>query len=200
MTLPLHACPHGPRPSPLRRRAAACALAALALLVAALGPARAADQVSPEEVKAAFCFNLARFVQWPAAAFEKPDAPFVIGVLADDAFSEALERTIAGRSVGGHALQVKRLKHAAEGAKAQILFLGGGVDEAEANAALPALRPRPVLTVADADAGVRATTMVTFFRSQNRIRLALTLAPIREAGLSVSSKLLQVAVVSDADH
>ena len=54
----------------------------LLLLLAAAAPAGADDRTDLEyQVKAAFLFNFAKFVEWPADAFEGPQDPVAICVL-----------------------------------------------------------------------------------------------------------------------
>src|SRR6185295_10763354 len=100
---------HGSRAVGLRRGRMAllsrCALAAVLVLPAA--PARAQTEPPPApspteyEVKAAFLYNFARFVEWPAEARHDPGTPFVIAVLGHDPFGGVLDETVAGKTVGG---------------------------------------------------------------------------------------------------
>ena len=50
------------------------------------------------QIKAAFLFNFAQFVEWPPTAFTNADAPFCIGVLGDDPFGAALDETVQGEN------------------------------------------------------------------------------------------------------
>ena len=92
--------------------------AARVLLAVAGLLASAGVLASPTEyqVKAVFLFNFSRFVEWPAAAFESADAPFVVGVFGHDPFGSDLDEVMKGKSVNGRPLVVRRLRSAAEGA------------------------------------------------------------------------------------
>src|SRR6266540_557093 len=52
------------------------------------------------DVKAAFLYHLAEFVDWPAEAFPAAENPLVIGVLGADPFGKSLDNLVQGLSEG----------------------------------------------------------------------------------------------------
>ena len=76
-------------------------------LVVTLAAAAAAAQARGEfEVKAAYLYNFARFVEWPAAATARD--PFTICVLGSDPFGRALDTTVANVSLRGAKVAARR--------------------------------------------------------------------------------------------
>ncbi|MEO7347924.1 MAG: YfiR family protein, partial [Opitutaceae bacterium] len=71
-------------------------------LLCLVQPAASAQPATSDEykVKAAFLFNFAQFVEWPAQAFRPADAPLVIGILGDDPFGPYLDELVRGEKVG----------------------------------------------------------------------------------------------------
>ena len=75
----------------------------------ALGRAGRADERSVREfqVKAAFLFHFAQFVEWPADAFPRGDSPLVIGVVGrGDPFNGGAERAVRDKKVGDHPIVI----------------------------------------------------------------------------------------------
>src|SRR6185295_2729511 len=134
-----------------------CVLAAWSLVVALLTfcfPPRALAQNAAEfpeyQLKAAFLFNFAKFVQWPEKAFASSNAPVVIGVLGDDPFGPLLKDTVEGKSVNGRKLQIKYFKRTDTITGCHILFIGRSEKEGVATV-LAGLAGKSILTVADFD-------------------------------------------------
>lgn len=160
-----------------------------------------AQETSPDlehQVKAAFLYNFARFVEWP------PDTPagegsFVIGVLGPDATSRALEATVQGKSVGGRTIQVRPVKSQEEATQCHMLFVGSETPERLARM-LSAVRRAAVLTVGDSDTFARAGGIVNFVMQDNHVRFAVNTDAAERAGLKISSKLLQLAIIVRDDH
>src|SRR5206468_11199924 len=76
------------------------------------------------QVKAAFLFNFARFVDWPPAAFHDREASFVIGVIDNEVLALALEQAVRGKAVDGRTFQVRRLQNAGDAGGCHMLYLG----------------------------------------------------------------------------
>ena len=94
----------------LLKTSTACPLRrGLALLLLACALAGAAAPVSEYQLKAVFLFNFAQFVEWPAAAFPRANAPFVIGVLGKDPFGASLDDVVRGESVERPSLRHRAL-------------------------------------------------------------------------------------------
>jgi hypothetical protein len=80
-----------------------------ALIVAcflALATAAAAQSArAPEyEVKAAFLYNFAKFVEWPPRVFERASVPLRLCVLGHDPFGDSLSNLIQGKSISGRSI------------------------------------------------------------------------------------------------
>lgn len=71
-----------------------CFVLSLGLLLAA---ARGHAQAPPSEyqLKGAYLYNFAKFIEWPPKAFEDGKVPFIIGVLGDNPFGGDLEPMVA---------------------------------------------------------------------------------------------------------
>jgi len=69
-------------------------LVAFLLAFLSVGPARA---MTESQVKAAFLYNFARYVEWPQHAFESSDAPFRICVLRARDFASVVTEVVAGK-------------------------------------------------------------------------------------------------------
>lgn len=175
-----------------RRRRFPAAFVAAAL-VAAATRGIGADTPTEWEVKAAYLYNFARFVEWPESASQSADGAFVVGVLGPDPFGRVLDDTIAGKTIGGRPIAVRRLERIEEAGSVQILFLSAQQDR-DLTKVLRSLQGSPVLTVGDAEGLVQRGVILNFRIRDNRVRFEVNLAQAAEAHLRVSSQLLKLAI------
>ena len=163
----------------------------LTLLAGALAAA-GLNAAGPTEyqVKAVFLFNFTQFVDWPASAFPTPKSPLVIGVLGDDPFGPTLDEAIAGETVNGRPLEIRRYARAEDVADCHILFINLNAKQRLPDV-LERLRGRHVLTVSDSNEFARAGGVIEFVTVDNKIRLQINLDAAKLANLSISSKLLK---------
>jgi hypothetical protein len=83
-----------------------------------------AQTVDEYQVKAAFIYNFAKFVEWPALTFKTDKDPLRICVLGQNPFGNALVDGVGGKTVVGRSLVVTDISDAGQGADCQILFIG----------------------------------------------------------------------------
>jgi hypothetical protein len=155
------------------------------------GNTRGQDALPSEyQMKAAYLYNFAKFVEWPATALPADDSPLIIGVLGDDPFDGFLDSTVRNRRIGGHPLEVRRIKKLQEAKACQILFISGSEKKRwpEISAALAG---GAVLTVSENWDGFTADGgMIYLFMEGSRVRFDINNDAARRDGLKISSKLL----------
>ena len=193
------------RPAPAARRpglfgGACCGLAvALALLVGSSGAQADSDATIAEyRIKAAFLLKFVGFIEWPAATFDRVDAPFVIGVLGGSPMSNELEQITAGRQLNGHPIRVRLLGRGDTAAGMQVLFVGRA-EGARLNAIAAAADGVPMLLVSEADAALAQGSAINFVVVDDKVRFDVALRSINRAGLKISARLLAVARVVQPD-
>jgi hypothetical protein len=164
-------------------------IAALAGLgLAAPAPA----QPSETAVKAAFLPKFAAYVSWPAGARVAQGAPLTLCVMGSDPFGRTIDEAVRGQQVDGHPLAVRRLPAGTDGSGCHIAFVQGPSPKATAQM-LSALQGKPVLTVTDARGGPQRG-MIFFVVDGGRVRFHIDQAAAQQAGLSLSARLLGVAL------
>lgn len=144
------------------------------------------------QVKAAYLYKFAGFVEWPEGSFGRPDAPVVIGVAGADALADQLEQTVAGHTANGRPLLVKRVKRGDSLAGIHMLFIASQ-DKALAQELLAASRGQPVLTVTDADETYGLGSMINFVIADERLRFEVSLKHAVAARLKISARMLSAA-------
>src|SRR5580698_4584406 len=97
------------------------ATACITLLAAA-----AAAQGTTEEyrIKAAFLYNFAKFVEWPAGAFKGPDDPVAVCVLGENPFGNLLDEMVGKNTAAGRSFVVRQLADLTRAGGCHILFIG----------------------------------------------------------------------------
>ena len=179
--------PYGPLQVSVRVFAAAGAL----FLISGLW----AQSPKPTEyqVKASYLYNFTQFVQWPHTLDRSGDDPFSICVLGQDPFHAVLDTTIAGETVYGRSVVVARVPAPQDAIGCSVLFISASeADHLEQ--IFTALRNANVLTVSDMPYFTQRGGMIQFTMDGKRIRFAVNLTSAQEAGLTLSSELLKLAV------
>jgi hypothetical protein len=157
-----------------------------------LGAAGAQPIVSSEyAVKAAFLYNFAKFVEWPAGAFPGPGEPVTFCILGEDPFGGKLEQTVEGKTVKGRPVVVLHTGLDALG-RCHILFAGSS-ERPRFDRILAAVGRRPILTVGDDEPFRQAGGIINFVLRESRVRFQIDRAAAERAGLKVSSQLLELA-------
>lgn len=155
---------------------------------------RAQSQSTPQResaVKAAFLYKFGSFVDWPTGTFARPDSPFVIGVMGDDAVAVDLEQLVAGRTLEGKPVVARRVSDPAT-SDFHVLFLGKQRGDARVREALAQVKG-PVLVVTDLENGLRAGSVINFSADEGRVRFSISLAAAEARSLKLSARLLAVA-------
>ena len=175
----------------------------MALLVAGGTSRPAAAEPVPfreAEVKAAFLFNFAQFIEWPAQSFSNATTPFVIGVLGDEAFGHILNQMVQGETIRGRPIVLKSHKRIEELADCQILFVSRS-EHARLAQILSSIANPGVLTIGEAEPFTRLGGIINFITTRdNKVRFELHLANATHAGLKIDAKLLKVAQVVSPSH
>jgi hypothetical protein len=146
------------------------------------------------EIKAVWLLNFARFVEWPADAFSSPQAPLVVCVVGRDPFGSALEKTLAGKTIGGRPLAIRRLPADRDLAACHVIFFSNS-EKKKHRELIAKLRAIPVLTVGESDGFLNDEGIIQFVRREDTIRFAVNLESARFTRLKVSANLVKVAVL-----
>jgi hypothetical protein len=152
----------------------------------------AAEEATESQVKAAYLYNFGKFVTWPASSVPN-DSPREICVLGKDPFGAVLDSTVAGESMDGKKIAVRRLARAQEAAHCSILFVGLS-EASRLGAILPIVRQFGALTVSDIPHFAEHGGVIEFVTQQNKIRFEVNWAAAQQSHLVLSSELLKVAV------
>jgi hypothetical protein len=163
------------------------------LLVFAGGSVRAQDAPPSEyQVKAAFIFNFAKFIEWPPKSFARPDTPLTIGVLGDNPFGANLEETLKGKTLNNRALVAKHCQNIDEAKTCHVLFVSAS-ESKRVPEILGELGKSSILTISDTERFTREGGMINFFREGNVFRFEINDQAARNAGLKIASKLLELS-------
>jgi hypothetical protein len=120
---------------------------ALGFAMLLLGRTRAQSPTAGEyQVKAAFLFNFAKFVEWPSSNLPDPSAPLRICILGRDPFGEELRNITKEKTVSGRKLQIDQVVDLRQARTCQILFIASS-EKAQLKETLEALQGANVLTV-----------------------------------------------------
>jgi hypothetical protein len=181
----------------LRANSISSSLLTLLGLLAALSgtsrPLRGELPVSNEyDVKAAFLFHFAQFVEWPADAFHEPNSALNYCTIGEDPFHGVLEETLKGKSVSNRPLRVRHLGVREPVADCQILFLGAA-DKKLLGDVLNSVSGHPVLCVGETEHFARDGGMIGFFLENNKVRFDINFQAAERARLKIDSRLLLLA-------
>lgn len=163
---------------------------ALLLLLLAV-PASA--QTPEYDVKAAFLFNFAKFVEWPGSAFDGDSAPLTICVYGEDPFGPALDAVVQDERVGERSLLVDRPDGLDDLNACHVLFVSRS-EKDRLGKVIARVEGKPVLTVADMDGFLRAGGVINFILERSKVRFLIDQEAAERSGLRISSKLMRLAV------
>jgi len=144
------------------------------------------------QIKAAFLYNFAKFVEWPPDAFADPHAPIVLGIVGEDPFGGVLDKIVLGKTVNGRGLVIKRLKLGPDLRNCHILFLNSS-EKKHLAPILESLQGSSVLTVGETDRFAQSGGVINFIFEENKVRFEINSETAARAGLKISSKLLALA-------
>jgi hypothetical protein len=164
---------------------------AFVLLVAAALQERDAPEY---EIKAAFLYNFATFVDWPSSTFPDEGSPFLVGVLGQDPFGPALEEAFKGKTVHQRRIVVRRSLEMGDLVTCHLLFVCASERE-RAPMILDFLKGMPMLKVGDFPGFAAIGGCIDFFIEGRKVRFEINPEAPKRVNLKVSSKLLRLARV-----
>jgi hypothetical protein len=164
-----------------------------AALITILAP-RMAFAESADQVKAAFLFNFARYVEWPESAFTSAEAPIRICLIGGESFTEVLTSAVSGRTVGARPVAVAPLASLDGAADCHLLFFA---EDAVAQGATVAERlgSLAIFTISDRGGFALEGGVANFVLVDQKIRFEINPKAARRAGLKISSSLLRLAKI-----
>jgi YfiR/HmsC-like len=152
------------------------------------------DQPAEYQVKAAFLFNFAKFIDWPPGAFATTTSPFTICILGADPFGTDLDDSLRGKTVAYRSIVIRRCQSEAETRGCQILFVSRSQSR-RISEILQGLHGMNVLVVGESDGFAAEGGAIEFILQQDHVRFRINPEAATRAGLMISSKLLALATI-----
>ncbi len=161
----------------------------------ALAQDRDSSDSSEYLIKAGFIFNFAKFVEWPPTTFAQADSPIVIGILGTDPFGAIIDQIVQDKKIGGRGFVVKRLKWGTDLKdlkECKILFVGAS-ERVHIDELVQIVKGLPILTVGETPGFAEHGGVIRLVLEDNRVRFEVNVDAARQAGLTISSRLLTLA-------
>ncbi len=155
-----------------------------------------AKGIGEDELRALYLFNFSSFVRWPEDSFDSASSGLRYCVLGKGAVNLSLKQLVQGEMVGGHPLEYRVIRPDESAEGCHILYLNRDPGRKLSEIARE-LVGRPVLTVSDTRKSVDDGVMIALVRSGSRVRPVVNLKVVKQSGIHLSAKLLQLSTVID---
>jgi hypothetical protein len=167
----------------------------LALVMAGSVGARAQSGSANEyDVKAAFLFNFAKFIEWPNSSPQLSKSPFVICVYGDDPFGSSLDAIVKGKTINDREIVTRRVHKTEELRECQMVFISSS-EESKMPAVLAALNGSSVVLIGETPGFAQQGGHIQLVMEDNRVRFLVNVDAAKRSHLQISSKLLSLAEI-----
>lgn len=146
------------------------------------------------QLKAAFLFNFAKFVDWPPETFAAPDTPINLCVFGHDPFGTALDELLRGKTINNRSLVPHRISNAPQLKGCHLVFISVQ-DEKQLPEILLTLKGASSLLVGEAPDFAERGGAIQFFIENNKLRFVINVDAVQRAHLQASAKLLALAKI-----
>ena len=159
------------------------------------GPPAAAAAENPTpgeyEVKAAFLYNFAKFIEWPEGSFADDRSPLTICVLGDDPFGKGFD-AIRSRTIQNRSVSIRQIEEVSSARGCHLLFISAS-EQDRLDSLLGSLGRHGILTVSDMKKFTSSGGMIAFVTENNKIRFEINIRSANRAGITIRSQLLKLA-------
>ena len=166
----------------------ACTLAAFLLAVSVAGFGQLRDE---RAVRAAYVFNLTKYVEWPGGGSE-----LVIGFEGNRPTGEILQKLLDGKTSDSRLIRVLLFPSKDELKRCNVLYVTE-TEGKKTQALLEGLDNRNMLTVGESAEFAKAGGMVSLVKAGDQIQIQVNVEAAQRAGIKISSRLLNLAVIVD---
>ncbi|KJV05975.1 YfiR family protein [Methylocucumis oryzae] len=170
----------------------------LALLMYLVAPTAYEQGLGEDTLKALYSYKFALFTDWPVTKLNDSNNTFGFCIIGRNPFGQAALDTIQDKPVKNKPIQIE-------------VFNSGVLSEASLNhchiayishsesqnlpTLLSRLHPLPILTISDISNFSAHGGMITLVKSGEHIQFQINPNAVNEAGLSISSKIIELATL-----
>lgn len=151
----------------------------------------AQSQPREYDVKAAYLFNFAKYLEWPADAFASRQAPLILCIAGRDPFDGALA-VYERRVVQSRDFHVRRSVSLENLQGCHMLFLEESL-ELHVQQYLRAAARLPIITVSDIPGFTNSGGAIGIVSTDDRIQFEINLPSAQRSGVKINPQLLRVA-------
>jgi hypothetical protein len=149
-------------------------------------------ELSEYQVKAAYFYNFAKFVEWPKDSFSTATEPIRLCVLRDHLFQEELLQVVQGKILAGRAVEVLYIDAPEQARTCNALFVNA-FQGRQIRRLMQALHGTSVLTVGETEEFLSEGGAIAFVVEGERVQFQISRKAASEARLFISSKMLSLA-------
>ncbi len=145
------------------------------------------------DIKAAYLYNFAKFVEWPSEVFDDASSPLILCILGKEPFNDSLD-TIKGKTIRERELVIKRFTRVEDINECHILFISTS-EEKHLSRIFKKINDMHILTVADLEGFAHRGGMINLITVGNKVHFEINVDAAQRAELQISSKLLKLAKI-----
>jgi hypothetical protein len=150
-------------------------------------PRLCAQSRDESAVRAAYVFNLIRYVDWP------PDKRQLdIGIVGSSSAGDLMQSMLNGRTTDLHTIRVLQSPTGDELQQCGIVYIA---DQSSAALQIGRLKNKTALTIGESESFVRDGGMVALVKVGDHIQIYINLEAAQRAGVKISSRVLSLAVL-----
>jgi uncharacterized protein DUF4154 len=150
------------------------------------------QRVDEYQVKAAYVYNFAKFVEWPPQSFDSADAPLRLCVWNDSSFQADLERIVSGKKIATHLVTVLAIRKEEQVKGCHLMFVGAAQMKRTRNL-LAEWKKASVLTVGESGDFLESGGIINFVLQNEQVQFDVNSKAAADAGLQISSRVLSLA-------
>ena len=159
------------------------------VLLSTLAPWSSGQMQDERAVRAAFVYNLTKYVEWP-----RPGSELVIGFIGEGSMGGILEKMLVGKTSASRTIRVLLSPSDEQFAQCNVLYVAQASSE-QIHSALDKARNKGILTVGETASFPREGGMIGLVRAGDQILIQVNLDVVQEARLKISSRLLNLSTI-----
>lgn len=172
-------------------RIATAAITALWLIM--MPATTLATESLEHSVKATYLTKFGIYIEWPETAFTSAKSDINLCVTDEDPFGSILDEAARGQRIGDRAIVVRRVQNVTRNSGCHILYVGG-TDTQRMRGIIESVHGSGVLTVTDARDARESMGIINFVLRDNRVRFEVDVTAAEQNNLTISSRLLGLAL------